>query len=450
MKNFVKRLLIIVLCLVASVIVEPVVTQKTMTVSADNAATKDGLYHEGNSWNYYHEGKINKTNTVVKYNGSWWYVRDGKLDFNARTLVKYNGSWWYVHDGRIDFSADTLVKYNGNWWHVQNGRVNFNSHTLVKYNGYWFYVNGGKVDFGAHTLCKYNGTWWFVNRGIVDFNLQTVVKYGNAWYYVNEGRVQWNYTGLCKYNNSWWYIQNGVINFNIVTLCKYNGIWWYVHNGRVDFSADTACRYNGKWWNIVSGRVDFSKSSNFFISEIPDEIFDKMQGKSYKDDCTVPISDLRYVQILHVGFDGKTHEGELVVNKQIAEDVLDIFKELYNANYQIEKVRLIDEYDADDNAAMRDNNTSSFNFRFVPHTTKISKHGSGMAVDINTLYNPYTPKVNGRISIEPANAAPYVDRSLNFPHKIDHNDLCYKLFKAHGFTWGGDWVNSKDYQHFEK
>ena len=42
--------------------------------------------------------------------------------------------------------------------------------------------------------------------------------------------------------------------------------------------------------------------------------------------------------------------------------------------------------------------------------------------------------------------APYVDRSLNFPHKIDHNDLCYKLFKVHGFTWGGDWVNSKDYQ----
>lgn len=42
--------------------------------------------------------------------------------------------------------------------------------------------------------------------------------------------------------------------------------------------------------------------------------------------------------------------------------------------------------------------------------------------------------------------APYVDRSLNFPHKIDHNDLCYKLFKVHGFTWGGDWANSKDNQ----
>ena len=73
-----------------------------------------------------------------------------------------------------------------------------------------------------------------------------------------------------------------------------------------------------------------------------------------------------------------------------------------------------------------------------------------MAIDINTLYNPYTPRVNGKISVEPANATPYVDRKRDFPHKIDHNDLCYKLFTEHGFTWGGDWINSKDYQHFEK
>lgn len=76
---------------------------------------------------------------------------------------------------------------------------------------------------------------------------------------------------------------------------------------------------------------------------------------------------------------------------------------------------------------MSDNNSSAFNFRFISHTTKISKHGLGMAVDINTLYNPYVKTVNGKLSIEPANAEAYVDRSGNFPHKIDHNDLCYKL-----------------------
>lgn len=191
-------------------------------------------------------------------------------------------------------------------------------------------------------------------------------------------------------------------------------------------------------------------SSDFYISEITDDIFARMQGKSYKEDCTVPREDLRYVHVRHMGFDGEVKDGELVVNKAIADDVLAIFEDLYKADYPIEKVRLVDEYDADDEASMSDNNSSAFNFRFISHTTRISKHGLGMAVDINTRYNPYVKTVDGKLSIEPANGADYVDRSRDFPHKIDHEDLCYKLFKEHGFTWGGDWTHSKDYQHFER
>ena len=193
-----------------------------------------------------------------------------------------------------------------------------------------------------------------------------------------------------------------------------------------------------------------SYADDFYISEIPDDIFAKMQGKSYKDNCTVPRDDLRYVHVLHMGFDGKVKAGELVVSRKIADDVLEIFEELYKADYPIEKVRLVDEYDADDEASMSDNNSSAFNFRFISHTTRISKHGLGMAVDINTRYNPYVKTVNGKLSIEPANGADYVDRSKDFPYKIDHDDLCYKLFTEHGFTWGGDWTHSKDYQHFER
>ena len=193
-----------------------------------------------------------------------------------------------------------------------------------------------------------------------------------------------------------------------------------------------------------------SYADDFYISEIPDDIFAKMQGKSYKEDCTVPREDLRYVHVRHMGFDGEVKDGELVVNKAIADDVLAIFEKLYKADYPIEKVRLVDEYDADDEASMSDNNSSAFNFRFISHTTRISKHGLGMAVDINTRYNPYVKTVDGKLSIEPANGADYVDRSKDFPHKIDHEDLCYKLFKEHGFTWGGDWTHSKDYQHFER
>ena len=196
--------------------------------------------------------------------------------------------------------------------------------------------------------------------------------------------------------------------------------------------------------------TETQKTSDFYISKIPDDIFEKMQGKSYKADCTVPRDELRYVHVLHMGFDGQTKEGELVVNKAIADDVLSIFEELYQADYPIEKVELVDEYNADDEESMSHNNSSAFNFRFISHTTKISKHGLGMAVDINTLYNPYVKTVDGKLSIEPANATAYVDRSKDFPYKIDHDDLCYKLFKKYGFTWGGDWTHSKDYQHFER
>ena len=187
----------------------------------------------------------------------------------------------------------------------------------------------------------------------------------------------------------------------------------------------------------------------FTISPITDEIFARIQGKSFKEDCTLPREDLRYLRVLYVDLDGEEHEGEMIVNVHIAEDVLDILKKLYEADYPIGKIRLIDEYGADDELSMEDNNSSSFNFRFISHTTRISKHGLGLAVDINTLYNPYTKIVDGQRIIEPINGEPYLDRDADFPYKIDHEDLCYKLFIEHGFEWGGDWEDRKDYQHFE-
>ena len=187
----------------------------------------------------------------------------------------------------------------------------------------------------------------------------------------------------------------------------------------------------------------------FYITEITDEIFSRMEGKSFSKDCTLPREDLRYLHVLHKTLDGSTREGELVVNVHIAEDVLDIFRELYEAGYPIEKIKLVDEYDADDERSMEDNNTSCFNFRFVPRTTTVSKHGRGLAIDVNPFYNPYITTVDGALSVEPKGAEAYADRSGDFPYRIDENDTAYRIFTAHGFVWGGAWKNSKDYQHFE-
>ena len=193
----------------------------------------------------------------------------------------------------------------------------------------------------------------------------------------------------------------------------------------------------------------------FSIREISDDLFDRMKsGNTYKEDCVVPREDLRYLMVLHKDIDGNTHQGEMVVHKLIAEDVLEIFEKLYDADYPIERMVLPDNYMADDEIMMRDNNSSSFNFRFISHTDKISKHGLGMAVDINTLYNPYHKTVtndDGTLEeiIEPATGEAYLDRAQDFDYKIEKGDLCYTLFTEKGFEWGGDWTDRKDYQHFE-
>ena len=190
-------------------------------------------------------------------------------------------------------------------------------------------------------------------------------------------------------------------------------------------------------------------SDTFGIFEISDEIFARIDGKSYRADCTIPREDLRYLTVLHKDLGGKILSGELICNAAISSALIEIFRELFTAGYPIEKIRLIDEYGADDELSMRDNNSSCFNFRFVSHTTRISRHGYGLAVDINPRYNPYIKFVDGVKSIEPANGVEFEDRAKDFPYKIVEGDLCHKLFAERGFQWGGNcWRDALDYQHF--
>lgn len=191
----------------------------------------------------------------------------------------------------------------------------------------------------------------------------------------------------------------------------------------------------------------------FYYEPLSEELISFITGVSYPAEGTEHISydDLRYVHILHYDFEGNICEGELICNTAIAQDLVEIFHELYVAEYQIEKVLLIDHYNGDDNASMSDNNTSCFNYRPVEGTNHLSKHAYGLAIDINPFYNPYvTYTDDGGQNISPQGSEIYADRSQEFPYKIDTNDLCYQLFIEHGFIWGGNWNSCKDYQHFQK
>ena len=193
-----------------------------------------------------------------------------------------------------------------------------------------------------------------------------------------------------------------------------------------------------------------ASAQDFYQQEITDDIFARIEGKSFKANCITSREDLRYLRVLHYNKDREILEGELICHKDIADDLLAIFQELYKAAYPIERMVLIDEYDADDEASMRANNTSAFNFRYASGMKRLSSHSTGMAIDINPLYNPLVKHREGQTRVFPTTAAAYMDRTKYFPYKIEKGDLCYRLFKKYGFSWGGDWKSSKDYQHFEK
>lgn len=200
-----------------------------------------------------------------------------------------------------------------------------------------------------------------------------------------------------------------------------------------------------------SDRVTYREG--FYYEPLSDNIRERITGVSYPETgCTVPYEDLAYVGLLYMDFNGEEQTGEMICNKVIAQDIVEIFYELYRNDYRLESVRLVDEYGGDDTRSMEADNTSCFNYRVVDNTTTLSKHAYGCAIDINPFYNPYViynKNGSGETYISPKGSEIYADRSQDFPYKIDENDLCYKLFTEHGFTWGGHWNSTKDYQHFQ-
>lgn len=189
-------------------------------------------------------------------------------------------------------------------------------------------------------------------------------------------------------------------------------------------------QFVGKWWN-----------------PLPSEIVKRIVGKSWKPDCPVPLEDLAYVQVTHWNFNHETVNGELLYHKNLALEIVEIFKDLFEADFPIEKMVLIDNYDANDDLSMEDNNSSAFCFRAMTGKLSVySMHSYGGTIDLNPKQNPY---VKGNI-ILPKGSEVFCDRTLNTPGLIKEDDCCYQAFIKRGYTWGGHWSSLKDYQHFEK
>lgn len=166
---------------------------------------------------------------------------------------------------------------------------------------------------------------------------------------------------------------------------------------------------------------------------------------SYRPGCPVRPAQLRLLRLSYWGFDHTAHNGELVVNADVARDVVSVFRRLYEARFPIRRMRTIEVYKGSDSASTADDNTSGFNCRYAvasgpPHW---SQHAYGHAIDVNTVENPYV--FGGRP--RPAAGARYVDRSPYRPGMAVEGGVLVRAFESIGWGWGGRWA-SPDYQHF--
>ena len=171
-------------------------------------------------------------------------------------------------------------------------------------------------------------------------------------------------------------------------------------------------------------------------------------GRSWHPGCPVGPASLRRVTVSYVGFDGRAHRGELVVNRTVTSDIATVFRRLYDARFPIRRIRPVSAYGGSDDRSMAADNTSAFNCRYAVASgpKRWSVHAYGAAVDVNTVENPYLE--GGRV-LPPAGRA-YTDRADVRPGMAVPGGVLVRAFASVGWLWGGRWSATPDWQHFSK
>lgn len=203
------------------------------------------------------------------------------------------------------------------------------------------------------------------------------------------------------------------------------------------FITDNSAQNNNMLNDLLNGVQDYNSEYLVVDSDLTFE--------ESVDGISIPISiinNLVLLDVFYYSYDGKLHKGQLLVNKEVAQDIQEIFEFIKETRFPIEKVVPIIKYDWSDEASVSDNNTTAFNYRFVSGTRIVSNHAYGYAIDINPKQNPYIK----RNKVIPAGAV----YDTNVPGTITADSQLVKEFKERGWSWGGDWRSVKDYQHFEK
>ncbi len=178
-----------------------------------------------------------------------------------------------------------------------------------------------------------------------------------------------------------------------------------------------------------------------------------LNGNTWRDGCPIGPKNLRYVTMVYYDFGGKEKLGEMIVHKSIAQEVTEIFSELYTIGYPIREMKLISDYKGSDYDSIEHDNTSAFNCRKITGGRKWSKHAYGLAIDINPIENPYVKKGAHSSHKKSRKFETRIHKDLSSTSDIallKREDRATQIFLKRGWVWGGDWKYIKDYQHFQR
>ncbi len=173
---------------------------------------------------------------------------------------------------------------------------------------------------------------------------------------------------------------------------------------------------------------------------------DVLARSSWVPECPVTVEELAYITVSHHGFDGEIHTGEMIVNATEAEGVVDVFRQLFDAGFPIEQMRVITKEEIDAPPTGDWNDTTSFVCRPAVGSNNWSQHAYGLAIDVNPFHNPY---LKGDLVL-PELATAYTDRDDVRPGMVYGGDAAVEAFSAIGWGWGGNWNTLKDWMHFSR
>ena len=165
---------------------------------------------------------------------------------------------------------------------------------------------------------------------------------------------------------------------------------------------------------------------------------------TWQRSCPVAATDLRYLTMSFIGYDGKAHTGEMLVGTKVADAVTRVFGHLFAARFPIEEMRVVRPAELTAPPTGDGNNTTAFVCRPAVGQTRWSAHAYGLAIDLDPFCNPY---IKGDLVL-PELASSYLDRANVRPGMVEPGDAAVRAFTAIGWTWGGQWTNPTDIQHF--